>query len=48
MTNWVDSWDRLFESLKVNGELPEEYKGYSRTRTRVQQLINDLGKSTGF
>lgn len=48
MTTWVESWDRLFESLKVNGELPDEYKGYLRSRTRVQQLIIDLEKSTGF
>lgn len=46
MYGWIDTWDRLFESFKdPDGNLPPEYQGYNRTRSRVNMLINDLNKN---
>jgi len=45
---WVDAWDAIFEPYRQDGKLPEDLKGYQSTRGKVNQLREDLLKSTGF
>jgi hypothetical protein len=45
---WIVAWDAIFEPYRKDGILPQEFKGYQSARTQMNQILEDLLKSTGF
>jgi hypothetical protein len=49
LIKWRDEWDALFaDKLDLEGNIKPEYRGYMGPRNKVNQLINDLNRVTGF
>ena len=46
---WQDEWGAIFDAHRdADGQLPDGLQAYQRTPARVQQIRNDLLKSSGM
>jgi len=46
---WMRAWDKIFEPKRTEvGTLPPELQSYQSTRTRVNQIRNDLLRTSNM
>jgi hypothetical protein len=49
LDGWIDEWDGIFESKRdAEGILPPELQGYQPTRAKINEVREDVLKSSGF
>jgi len=49
LMKWRDEWDALFKDMHdAKGNLLPEYRGYQAPRNKVNQILSDLNRLSGF
>ncbi len=49
LQKWRDEWDAIFDPQRdANNKLPAELQGWSQHRSRINELLEDVNKSSGI